>query len=76
MFSLVATMTQMGKSKLPWTGETGMVDAAFLAKAASDLIRPVYYVAGPPAMVEAMRKSLDAAGVDDLDIRSEDFYGY
>ena len=76
MFSLVATMTQMSESKLPWSGETSMVDAALLMKVASELVKPVYYVAGPPAMVEAMRKTLDAAGVDDLDIRSEDFYGY
>jgi hypothetical protein len=37
-----------------------------------DRSRPAAFI----AVVEAMRKTLDAAGVDDLDIRSEDFYGY
>ena len=37
---------------------------------------PVYYLAGPPAMVEAMKKLLRAAGVSDADVRSEQFYGY
>jgi ferredoxin-NADP reductase len=36
----------------------------------------VFYVAGPPALVEAMRRTLAAAGVDEDDIRSEDFVGY
>lgn len=36
----------------------------------------VYYSAGPPAMVMAMRKMLNDAGVDDDDIRTEEFSGY
>lgn len=31
---------------------------------------------GPPAMVEAMQLTLNDDGVDDDDIRSEEFYGY
>jgi len=31
---------------------------------------------GPPSMVEAMRATLAQAGVDEDDVRSEDFYGY
>lgn len=36
----------------------------------------VYYSAGPAAMVMAMRKMLNGAGVDDDDIRTEEFSGY
>lgn len=75
-FRLVGTMTEMEKSTRPWAGERRMIDAAFVREAVGDLPDPVYYVAGPPAMVEAMRETLDAAGVDGDDIRSEDFYGY
>jgi ferredoxin-NADP reductase len=51
-------------------------DAAFLKNAAGTLVAPIYYVAGPPAMVEAMRQVLRTMDVDDEAIRSEDFYGY
>lgn len=75
-FRLVATMTDMAASGQPWMGETGLVDAALLKRATEGLPDPVYYVVGPPAMVGAMRSTLEAAGVDSDDIRSEEFYGY
>jgi ferredoxin-NADP reductase len=75
-FRLVATMTEMAKSARRWDGERRMIDAAFVRDAVRDAADPVFYVAGPPAMVEAMRKTLAEAGVDGDDIRSEDFYGY
>ena len=37
---------------------------------------PIYYVAGPPAMVAGMRQVLLTANVDEDDIRTEDFAGY
>ena len=75
-FRLIATMTQMGKSSRPWAGERGMVDAALVKRVAGELAAPIYYLAGPPAMVEAMHQTLNSAGIDDDDIRSEEFYGY
>ena len=35
----------------------------------------IHYIAGPPAMVAAMRKMLASAGVDEDDIRTEEFSG-
>jgi ferredoxin-NADP reductase len=75
-FRLVATMTDMRDSRLPWTGETGMIDEALLKRVAADLPNPIYYVAGPPAMVAAVREALERAGVDGDDVRTEEFYGY
>jgi ferredoxin-NADP reductase len=75
-FRLVATMTEMAKSGHRWDGERRLVDAAFIRDHARDLPDPIFYVAGPPALVEAMRRTLGEAGVDEDDIRSEDFYGY
>ena len=37
---------------------------------------PRYYIAGPPAMVTAMREMLHQADVSDEDVRSEAFAGY
>ncbi|NYG17199.1 FAD-dependent oxidoreductase [Arthrobacter psychrochitiniphilus] len=65
-----------GKSRHGWTGETGYVDAAMLARHIQDLSAPIYYLCGPARMVTAMRSLLNGAGVDDDDIRTEEFTGY
>lgn len=75
-FRLVATMTQMSKSGRPWDGIYGLIDEALLRQIGDNLVAPIYYLAGPPKMVEAMRQNLNFAGVDDDDVRSEEFYGY
>jgi len=36
----------------------------------------ICYVAGPPTMVSAARLALNEAGVDEDDIRTEEFAGY
>ncbi len=75
-FELVATMTDMKASQRPWSGQTGLVDAALIGRVTGELRAPIFYVVGPPGMVEAMRQTLNRAGVNDDDIRSEEFYGY
>ena len=47
-----------------------------LLKYIGDLTLPIYYVDGPPAMVTAMRKTLGEAGVDNDNVRAEEFSGY
>jgi len=75
-YKFVATMTDMEKSHRPWPGETGFISQPLLAKYLGDLAAPIYYSAGPPAMVAAMRQLLVRAGVSEDNIRSEDFAGY
>ena len=75
-FRLVATMTDMVNSARDWSGETSLVDADMIKRCTGGLAAPIYYVVGPPAMVIAMQEMLRGAGVDEDDIRSEEFYGY
>lgn len=75
-FTLMASMTKMQDAKQPWTGATGVIDQTMIKIACEDLEPPIFYVAGPPALVEAMRDLLEELGIDDDDIRSEDFFGY
>ena len=75
-FRLVATMTEMARSGHEWKGETGFLNGEMLTRHLETLAGPIYYVAGPPAMVAAMRDMLIGAGVDEDDIRTEDFAGY
>ncbi len=75
-FRLVATMTAMDTSKATWSGETRSIDAPFLGSILANSPNAIEYVVGPPALVAAVRKALIAAGVDEDDIRSEEFFGY
>ncbi len=75
-FRLICTMTEMPQSKKEWKGETGLINQEMLSRHLTSLQGPIYYVAGPPAMVAGMRKMLVSAGVDEDDIRTEEFAGY
>jgi ferredoxin-NADP reductase len=75
-YRIIGVMTGMEKSKRPWNGETGFIDKAMLARSIPDMAAAIYYIAGPPAMVTAMKQILAGAGVNEDDIRSEDFAGY
>ena len=75
-FKMIATMTEMAKSARTWRGKTGLVDKAMLSEAIGDLNAPIYYIAGPGGMLNAMRKMLLDAGVNEDDIRAEEFAGY
>ena len=69
-------MTEMEKSGRKWDGETGYITKAMLEKYVGDLSIPIYYLAGPASMVMAMRKTLNEVGVDEDNIRTEEFLGY
>jgi ferredoxin-NADP reductase len=75
-FHLVLTMTEMSKSSRPWRGETDFINREMLSRHIPHLNGPIYYIAGPPAMVTAMRQGLTQAGVDEDDVRTEEFAGY
>ena len=75
-FHLICTMTEMSKSKKEWKGEVVVIDQEMLSRHLAILQGPIYYSAGPPAMVAGMRAMLVSAGVDEDDIRTEDFAGY
>ena len=75
-YTFVGTMTEMAKLSREWHGETGVITRAMLLKYIGDLTLPIYYIAGPPPMVTAMRKTLSQSGVNDDNIRTEEFSGY
>jgi ferredoxin-NADP reductase len=75
-YTFVGTMTEMEKSTRTGNGQTGYITKAMLEKYVRDLTLPIYYLAGPASMVTAMRKTLNEAGIDDDNIRTEEFSGY
>ena len=58
------------------TDAEGFIDESTVKRFVAEAASPLYYLAGPPAMVTAMKGILRGAGVGDADVRSEQFYGY
>ncbi len=75
-YRMIPTMTNAEPSPVLWSGERGYITAEMVVRHTGTLIGPRYYSAGPQGMVAAMRKMLNGAGVDDDDIRTEEFSGY
>ena len=75
-YKLVASMTEMVKSRRPWHGEGGQIRQAMLSRYLKDAVSPIYYIAGPPQMVKGLHTVIKEAGVDDGNIRAEEFDGY
>jgi len=75
-FKFVPVMTQMEKSRRPWQGETGRISQELLGKYLKSEKSAIYYITGPAGLVQGMHAMLNGAGVDDDDIRMEEFSGY
>jgi ferredoxin-NADP reductase len=57
-------------------GEQGRIDAAMLERHLAGVVHPIHYIAGPSGMVQGLRTMLVTSGVDEVDIRTEEFTGY
>ena len=75
-FRLVPTLTRMANDGGGWKGKTGHISPEMLSRQLGILRGPIYYIAGPPTMVAATRRTLSEVGVDEDDIRTEEFAGY
>jgi ferredoxin-NADP reductase len=73
-FTLIPTIT--GRRTLAWPFEKGHIDRGMLTRYLRGLKGPVYYIAGPSGMVTAMTEMLNASGVNDDDIKVEEFGDY
>jgi ferredoxin-NADP reductase len=74
--AFVPTMTAVTGADQSWDGERGRIDADMLKRHVGGLVEPIYYIAGPPGMVQGLRAMLLASGVDEDDVRIEEFTGY
>jgi len=72
----IPIMSALEGSHRPWDGEVGLVSKDLLVRHLRQLQGPIYYLAGPPGMVASLRDVLATAGVDEDDIRTEEFSGY
>jgi ferredoxin-NADP reductase len=71
----VPTMSGLEASDA-WDGERGRIDGAMLRRHLDGLTNAIYYLTGPPGMVSGLRATLIDEGIDEDDIRTEEFTGY
>jgi len=74
-FRFVPTLTRVPNNN-GWKGKVGRISSEMLLTHVGILRGPIYYIAGPPTMVAAARRTLSEVGVDEDDIRTEEFAGY
>jgi ferredoxin-NADP reductase len=58
------------------TANAGRISGETVKRFVGGIAHPVYYLAGPPSMVEGLTSVLKRIGVTDDDLQSEEFYGY
>ena len=74
-FSLIATMTRVDESE-QWRALRGRIDEVMIRENVSGWDQAIYYIAGPPAMVDGMQGMLQGMGIDSENTKIERFIGY
>jgi ferredoxin-NADP reductase len=75
-FQFIPTITHPHRTPHSWRGELGHITEPMIMSWIPDFQDPIFYIAGPPAMVAGMREILEVAGVPDDNMRAEEFAGY
>ena len=73
--TFIPTMSGLDATE-PWDGERGHIDASMLERHLAGVTGAIYYLTGPPGMIQGLRTMLVEAGIDEDDIRTEEFTGY
>jgi ferredoxin-NADP reductase len=73
-FTLIPTTT--GHRTLAWPYEKGHINREMLTRFLLGLNGPIYYIAGPSGMVTAMTELLTSSGVNEDDMKTEEFGDY
>jgi ferredoxin-NADP reductase len=75
-FRFVPTLTRVTNNNGDWRGKTGHISSEMIVTRVGRVAGPIHYIAGPPTMVAATRRTLSEVGVDEDDVRTEEFAGY
>ncbi len=59
-----------------WNGEKRKIDVDFIQDYVSDFRTAIFYLCGPPAMVEELTASLTEADINPENVLAESFWGY
>lgn len=71
------TVTRPNDSNVEWTGRVGRIDDDWIRQISGSLVKPKYYLAGLPAMVENILGTLRGPlGIPEEDVEYEVFRGF
>ena len=73
---VAVTMTRAADDPKAWSGLTGRLNAEMIKDHCPSWEKAAFYVAGPPAMADAMKQTLEAMAVPPSRIKMELFAGY
>ncbi|MBN1406061.1 MAG: FAD-dependent oxidoreductase [Candidatus Omnitrophica bacterium] len=74
---IVYTLTDPGVDAQSWRGRTGLIDEAMIKREISDYKERIFYLCGPPKMVEGLSDILKSRlKVNEDNIKTENFTGY
>jgi len=74
---VVYTLTRPNTGKGIWQGKTGYIDDKMIKDEISDYKERVFYICGPPKMVESLFDILKSKlSIDENNIKTENFTGY
>jgi len=74
---VVYTLTSLDVDPRIWKGRTGLIDDRMVREEIPDFIERVFYICGPPKMVESLINILkNRLGIQDERIKRENFVGY
>ncbi|MGZ4863853.1 MAG: ferredoxin--NADP reductase [Halobacteriota archaeon] len=59
-----------------WRGQTGRISKSLIESMVPDYLERIFYMSGPPRMVEAVHNMLTELGLPETQIKQEDFLGY
>jgi len=74
--NVVYTITQPQKPQTPWDGQTGRISEELIKKYVNDIPTSIFYIVGPPPMVEGIQTLLKKMNVLNKNIKTEQFTGY
>jgi len=75
-FRSIPTLTRQADDSGAWKGKTGHISSEMLFTQVRVMRGLIYYIAGPHVMVAATSQTLGNAGVNEDDVRTEEFAGY
>ena len=76
-FKIVYTLTSKDINKDSWQGKTGYIDADMIKEQIPNYNDRVFFICGPPAMVEVLHKTLkEKLSISEEKIVIENFTGY
>lgn len=73
---IIYTITHPEISQKQWEGETGRISDTMIQKYVDDIQNALFYIVGPPKMVQAMEEIVKGMGVSVERIKKENFVGY